>query len=70
MAPKNVKPSKKPIDKKKILPKFPKGANVKVYEINFKTLFLPLIVGITAFILFYGINNYFTQEKTTYNDAI
>ena len=43
---------------------------MKVYEINFKTLLFPLIIGITAFILFYGINNYFNHEKITYDDTI
>ncbi len=70
MASKNTKLPKKPIQKKKTLPKFPKGANVKVYEINFKTFLFPLIIGIAAFILFYGIRNYLIGESITYNDTI
>lgn len=70
MVPKNKKDPKKLIDKKKILPKFPKGTNVKVYEINFRTVALPLIIGVSFFILFYGVRNYITGEKIVYDDAI
>ena len=67
MPPKSQKSPKKPIPK---LPKIPKGANVKVYEISFRTLLFPALFLLGAMIVFYGVRNYLSTERVTYNDSI
>ncbi len=43
MPPKTPKLAKKPVLKTPKLPKIPKNANIKVYEISFRTLLFPVI---------------------------